>query len=189
MKKIITIIALCFSTLSFSDAYNYWSVGYQDVEEVDGAKAEISFGEADGWFGHGRVYSLSESASSGAAAAALDLDIYTFGAGKSWEGDGVDFSIEGGISYGYYQVAACYGSSCAADDGNETGYYAEAALRGGNEDGISWKVSGGQIDLDGSASFFTLDINFSINENWGATLGMISLDGDSGPNLSFRRDF
>ena len=189
MKKFFTLIALCFSTLSFSDAYNYWSVGYQDVEDVDGAKAEVSFGEAGGWFGHGRVYALSTSESGGGYSAAADLDIYTFGAGKSWENDGVDFSIEGGLSYGYAQAAACYRSSCYAEDDNETGYYVEAALRGGDEDGVSWKVSGGQIDLEDSFGFFTLDINFSINENGGATVGMVSIDGDSGPNISIRRDF
>jgi len=189
MKRFITIIALCFSTLSFSDAYNYWSAGYQDIEDFDGAKAEVSFGEAGGWFGHFRGYVLGADASYGGASGALDVDVDTFGAGKSWEGEGVDFSLEGGLSYGYVSAAACVYNRCAAEDDNETGYYVEAALRGGNEDGVSWKISGGQIDLDGSAGIFTLDINFSINEIWGATVGLASIDGDSGPNFSIRADF
>ena len=42
------------------------------------------------------------------------------------------------------------------------------------------------MDLDGSASFYTVDLNYSFNENWGATLGLVSLDGESG--LIFQRD-
>jgi len=179
MKKIIAITFLLFSSLSFSDAYNYWSLGYQDVEgEMDGAKGELSFGEADGFFGHYRGYALSTDG--------LSVDIHTIGGGKSWAGDSADFSIEGGLATGNSYWGICVGSYCASGDDSESGHYIEAAVRGGDPEGVSYKISAGSIDLGDALSFFTVDLNYSFNENWGGALGLMSLDGDSGPNLSVR---
>ena len=181
MKKLIATIFLLFSTVSFSDAYNYWSFGYQDVEEFDGAKGEVSAGEADGFFGHYRGYALS--------AEGMSVDIHLVGGGKSWAGDNADFSIEGGYAQADSWVGVCMGSRCLTDDWSNSGYYLEAAVRGGDPEGVSYKLTAGTIDVEESLSFFTFDLNYSFNENWGATIGMISLDGDSGPNLSIRRNF
>ena len=178
MKKLIATIFLLFSTVSFSDAYNYWSLGYQDIADFDGAKVEASFGESGGAFGHARAWIVSTEG--------LSVDIYTLGGGKSWEGESADFSLEGGYARGDAWAGICVGSYCATAEDSSSGYYVEAAIRGGDQDGVSYKISAGNMDLDGSASFYTVDLNYSFNENWGATLGLVSLDGESGPSLSAR---
>ena len=181
MKKFIATIFLVFSTVSFADAYNYWSLGYQDIEDFDGAKGEVSFGESDGLFGHYRGYALSTDGES--------VDFHLIGGGKSWAGDSADFSLEGGYASADTWVGVCFGTLCVTDEGTSSGYYVEAAIRGGDSESVSWKATAGRIDTAEAVTFLTFDLNYSFNETWGATIGMISLDGDTGPNLSIRANF
>ena len=181
IKKLILIICITSSSYAFSDNYNYLGVGYSEIEDFDGGMVDFGSGEAGGLIMHGRGHFLSIDGA--------NVNIYTVGLGKSWAGDGADFSLEGGYAHGYVWAGVCYGGSCYSESDDTSGYYVEAAVRGGDEEGFTYKFSAGQMDLEGSATFYSADLNYNFNERWGATFGFMSIDGDNGPNLSIRYNF
>ena len=178
IKKLFCVLFVTASSYTFSDSYNYFGVGTAKIDELDGPMIDFGTGEAGGIISHGRGYFMSEDG--------VNINIYTVGLGKSWAGDEADFSLEGGYAHGYVWAGLCYSGYCASASEDVGGYYVEAAVRGGDSTGFSYKFSVGQMDLEGSGTIFTADLNYNFSEDWGATLGFVSLDGDNGPNFSIR---
>ena len=178
IKVFLILTLFSFYQLSYSDNYNYLGVGTAKIEDLDGPMLDFSIGPAGSIFTHGRGYFMSEEG--------ININIYTVGLGYGWQNEQADLSIEAGYASGYAWAGLCYGSYCASADYKTSGYYVEAAVRGWDETGLAYKFSVGQMDLDGSGTFYTGDLIYNFNESWGASLGFVSLDGDNGPNFLIR---